>query len=200
VLRGWFTSIAATVDESTVRFVARRRVTRGGRMLPRSQAQVDRRDWVRYVPLARRVGPRYREWTRPEIIGALQAWADEHGRSPRWSDLDKQREDCPSPQTVQRHFGSWEAALDAAGLEPQPRVVGPHRVWSKQEVVVALVQWAAEHDESPASGDWRRGAPERPCSKTVCVHFGSWQAAVTAAGLTGEPRKSCAGVPFDNAR
>jgi hypothetical protein len=93
----------------------------------------------------------------------------------------------PQPPDVQRHFGSWEASLIAARLEVQPRLVGPHRVWSKPEILLAFTRWAAEHERPRASGDWRPGAPERPCSKTVCIQFGSWHAALEAAGLEGQP-------------
>jgi hypothetical protein len=183
ILRGWFASISIAVDVSSVRFVAVRRTTRDRRSSPRREARVDLREWTRFAPLARRVGRRHREWTTPEIIGSLQAWADRHERSPLWCDLDEQRGGCPSPQTVHSHFGSFKAALQAAGLTARPAMCGPHRRWDRPGIINAVETWAQAHGRPPASGDWRQDQPEHPCSGTVLMHFGNWHNALTAAGL-----------------
>lgn len=61
-------------------------------------------------------------WTEEKVIEVLQAWAAEHGRSPRLADC---RPGEPGygvlPNTsgrgcIRRHFGSWNKALAAAGL------------------------------------------------------------------------------------
>jgi transcriptional regulator with XRE-family HTH domain len=44
-------------------------------------------------------------WTREEILRAITAWADDNDGG------------VPHPETVRKHFGSWNAALLAAGLE-----------------------------------------------------------------------------------
>jgi hypothetical protein len=59
-----------------------------------------------------------RNWDRVAIVGALRAWAAEHGRPPssadwRGADPTGRR---PATYRVQREFGTWGAALDAAGV------------------------------------------------------------------------------------
>ena len=80
------------------------------------KATIDLREWQRSLPLAHRTSHRYRTWTRAEILGALQAWADRHGRPPRMCDIEQQREGCPSARTILVNFGTWYTVLDEAGL------------------------------------------------------------------------------------
>lgn len=58
-------------------------------------------------------------WTRDAIILALQEWAAEHGEAPRarvWltTPCNATR---PPVTAIQREFGSWNAGLEAAGLQ-----------------------------------------------------------------------------------
>lgn len=82
---------------------------------------------------------RSREWTRTVIIGVFQWWADEHGEPPRTIDFnayaarkarrvetaertERYQADglIPCHTTVFSVFGSWTAAMVAAGFEPRP--------------------------------------------------------------------------------
>lgn len=74
------------------------------------------------------------------------------------------------------------------------------RRWTPQAIVRAIHEWAAEHGEPPAATDWkadmkrcRRDRPARdaerfPADKTVQAVFGTWNAAIRAAGYT--PRRT----------
>jgi len=55
-------------------------------------------------------------WTDEKIIEALRADADRRGRTPGRNDFDVHREGRPSAMTVIRRFGTWNAAVQAAGL------------------------------------------------------------------------------------
>jgi hypothetical protein len=69
----------------------------------------------------------------------------------------------------------------------------PETYWTRVRIVAAIRQWAREHnDVPPSSTDWHRFAPRhtpgqlsryRPSAKRVEVVFGSWNAAVEAAGF-----------------
>lgn len=73
-----------------------------------------------------------RVWTRESVIDAIRLWASEHdGVPPVGVDWNKtmaveygrpapDRERFPATNTVQDIFGSWNAAIEAAGFEPRP--------------------------------------------------------------------------------
>src|SRR3954471_9065518 len=84
------------------------------------------------------------EWTRERIVAAVVAWADELGRAPRSYDLspvtaraggfpiagaekwEREHPRWPHHALVRGRFGSWRAALSAAGL-PGPAPLGVPR-------------------------------------------------------------------------
>ena len=93
---------------------------------------------ARDARLCRRCSSRHRtRWgrvfTEPEIIAAIRLWAKLEGRAPAivdWRPADqgghpRWERDCPRfpPRShVTRRFGSWNAALQAAGFDrPRPR-------------------------------------------------------------------------------
>jgi hypothetical protein len=90
----------------------------------------------------------------------------------------------PNAATVREHFGRWEDALHAAGLPPQPRMPRSARQWTDAEILKALNAWAAANGRPPAGIDFTVAPQGAPSSTTVRKHFGSWNAALTAAGLS----------------
>ena len=80
-----------------------------------------------------------------------------------------------------RRFGSWNAALRAAGDDrPRPPSL------RDEAILDALRAYASVNGAEPSSSDWRRRRL-RPTSNTIAGRFGSWSAALTAAGLA--PRR-----------
>jgi hypothetical protein len=78
-----------------------------------------------------------KKWTREAIVAAIQAWADEYGEPPAQPDWtpataramgDEPRAQrfeatagrFPGHMTVIGEFGSWNAAITAAGFTPRP--------------------------------------------------------------------------------
>jgi hypothetical protein len=74
------------------------------------------------------------------------------------------------------------------------------QIWTHETIIVAIQAWAREHGGIPPSAmDWNsamaitRGRPEKaqkfyeddawPCATTVQAMFGTWSAAIAAAGL-----------------
>ena len=68
-------------------------------------------------------------WDRAMILYAIDLWVRRTGRPPAANEWDRAREDYPSRQTVQRVFGRWNTAIEAAGY--LPRKPGSHRVRSR---------------------------------------------------------------------
>ncbi|MDA0172958.1 hypothetical protein OJ998_27905 [Solirubrobacter taibaiensis] len=72
-----------------------------------------------------------RTWTCADVLAALRAWTGEHGAPPRYREWTPSREQpgrweaesprWPSAAVVAALFGSWNAALVAAGAPPGRR-------------------------------------------------------------------------------
>ena len=168
----------------------------------------------------RRAEPRpvRRAYTRQEIIDAIRRWHHTYGEPPRWLDLEPARarrlghewraerfesDDWPSARVIATRFGSVNAALSAAGLEPRrrplrtaPNLTGPGAVLD------AIREWVRRYGEVPTLADWdpararrlgqdwriaRYHAGDWPSTRTVITRFGSMSKAVELAGLSPRP-------------
>lgn len=89
---------------------------------------------------------------------------------------------------ARRHFGSWNAALEAAGFDPaeikkQARN-GPHKpygFWTKEDVIESIRRAAAEGQDLSAH---RMQKWNPSLVATAQRLFGSWGAALVAAGYS----------------
>lgn len=66
-------------------------------------------------------------WTRGSAIEALRAWAAVHGGEAPRSDIVTATSNprCPSKNVVMRLFGSWNAGIQVAGLQPRNSAATP---------------------------------------------------------------------------
>lgn len=86
---------------------------------------------------------------------------------------------------AKRHFGSWRVAVDAAGLTSRIPPPSRHqRTWSPTAVVLAI----QEHYQAgfPSPSVWQTDSGLYSAAKK---HFGTWRAAVRAAGLQPTNRR-----------
>jgi hypothetical protein len=125
-----------------------------------------------------------RRYTDEEILAELRASAGRLGRSPTMREFAGDPEASVHPQTVIEHFGTWNAAKRAAGLQPR-------RFISREELVAQLRELGEDLGRTPTVRDIeeRRG---RMASKSLIWHtFGSLAAALKEAGFdvpVGEER------------
>jgi Homing endonuclease associated repeat len=79
---------------------------------------------------------------------------------------------------VRTVFGSWSAALEAAGFDADQQ-------WTKRRILEAMWDWKAEHGRPPTHDEWLRAdrMRRRPTSQRVKETFGSWNAGLEAAGF-----------------
>ena len=92
-----------------------------------------------------------RRYTDEEILAELRASAVRLGRSPTMREFAGDPEAGVHPQTVIEHFGTWNAAKRAAGLQPR-------RFISREELVDAAAG-AGGGARAHADGARHRGAP-----------------------------------------
>lgn len=59
------------------------------------------------------------EWTRQDIIAAIFRWTFVHGELPRAEEWHVSVDGYPTEWWVRREFGTWNAAIVAAGYEPR---------------------------------------------------------------------------------
>ena len=122
-----------------------------------------------------------RTWTAEVVVAAIQARAGQ-GLPCHYQAVA--REDEGLSGAGRRYFGSWHAALEAAGLDPDviryPAVdKRPRGFWSKERVVSLLRTHAAQGHALAAH---TMDALEPGLVPTAQRLFGSWEAAVQAAG------------------
>jgi Homing endonuclease associated repeat len=146
-------------------------------------------------------------WTRETIIYAFELWHRRYLCSPTVAEWRRAGRDNPSATTVRSAFGSWNSAVKAAGLRPrrpgEARKTGSPAIehppaeavtrWPPPRVVERLQAWAHEHGRPPTLEEWRRAGARHPSAATVRRLFGSWNAALVAAGFEKRPP----GVPVE---
>src|SRR5678815_2749313 len=103
-----------------------------------------------------------RRYTDDELLAELRASAARLGRSPTMREFAADSEASVHPQTVIEHFGTWNAAKRAAGLQPR-------RFISRDELLTQLRELGEELCRTPTVRDIeaRRG---RVASKSLTWH------------------------------
>lgn len=184
-------------------------------MLPRYEVRrLDQRERAGTIAGATR-------YTADEILEAIRRWAHRYGLPPASIDWEPARArrmgqplraarfeagEWPTVRMVRGRFGSFNAAVLAAGLRPRtaptrlrPNLTGP------DAIVEAIVEWTRRYGDIPTMADWdpvrarvlgqvwripRYHDGDWPSARSVAHHFGSFAAAVSAAGLVPRPRSS----------
>jgi hypothetical protein len=189
---------AAIADQLGVHPTTVRSYLRAGSCRDCGTAVVSGADRCLRCALERR---RERVWTGAEIVTALRAWTAETGAPPSTSEWDsgeraapssrRQRDRWPSVHLVRSRFGSWEAALRAAGFRPRWR---PYR---RNELRDALRREASRLGRPPTQRAWATAAPTAPTRAASCTSsapgppvYGppDWSRRRRAAGATRDPR------------
>src|SRR5699024_9245865 len=97
----------------------------------------------------------------------------------------RERSDLPAVPTFINHFGSWNGAVEAAGLEPRPqgsKRTKPSHAYSDTDLLDILRDLGDELGRRPTIRTVRRRR-DLPPVPTFISHFGSWNEAVETAGF-----------------
>lgn len=114
--------------------------------------------------------------TDEELLGALTDLAEELGRTPKAGEM--QSEGPHHPSTYHRRFGSWNEALERAGLKINQRRVDSD---SAEDELTEALRELADGDTAPTTAEMEERG--RYSAVTYYNHFGSWNEAVDAAGF-----------------
>lgn len=126
----------------------------------------------------------YGVWTRERLLAALRRDAARRGRTPVREDWSKATRSRPNAATVAKSFGSWNAGLRAAGLEPNVE----RDKWTDVTVLKALRELERGLGRQPTSSDVTRPPAGYPNNAVIRRKLGSWGAACRALGWHAEPR------------
>lgn len=111
--------------------------------------------------------------TDAELIKEIERLADELGHPP--TSREMQSEGDFDPRTFDRHFGSWNKALEAAEFEPDNR----GSEISEQDLLNEIVRLKDEVGKPPYAREMEEKG--KYASATYQRRFGSWSEAVEAA-------------------
>jgi len=91
------------------------------------------------------------------------------------------KEALPLLRAATRYFGSWQAAVEYSGLDYD--AIRKYRSWTKERIIERIRELHAQN----ADLSWRHISltldPSLAAAATKKSHFGSWRAALDAAGL-----------------
>jgi len=136
-----------------------------------------------------------RTWNKTSVVAAILQ-RHSQGLSVAATVVDKA--DSGLRFAARQHFGHWTTALIAAGLvsaDVQPRTKRPNGYWTKSRVVEIIQQ--RHRDGLPLSSGILQRVKETIRLRAAGEYvFGSWQAALIAAGL--DPATIYVGTPNRN--
>lgn len=128
------------------------------------------------------------ERARREVTERIQALAKELGRTPTMKEWCQRF----GVSAILNWFGTWNTAVEAAGLVPNRRRIRPvRRRVTDEEALESLKQLAAELGRRPMVRDLDGEVAVRlgcPSHALLCQRFGSLGKALAVAGLDGLPR------------
>ncbi|MCT6515373.1 hypothetical protein N0B30_22350 (plasmid) [Bacillus subtilis] len=107
-----------------------------------------------------------KRYTKEELIAILQQRYKELGRTPKTKEITQYK-------PILKHFGSYNKALEAAGLTPNKMKI---KTYTEKELIEALQQKAKELGRTPKGKEVSQ-------YKSILKHFGSFNAGLEAAGL-----------------
>ncbi|MFQ6009734.1 MAG: homing endonuclease associated repeat-containing protein [Candidatus Aenigmatarchaeota archaeon] len=107
--------------------------------------------------------------------------AEELGRTPTYREIRKDSS-MPHPETYRNAFGSYNKAMEEAGLEPNIRFSRPPTVHTREELIGFLKEKADKLGRAPTRNEVRDDK-SMPDPKTYYYKFGGHAKALAAAGL-----------------
>ena len=119
-----------------------------------------------------------KEYTDEELLESLRKWKKLNERLPESRDFTDNS--YPSNTAIVYRFGSWNKAIELAGLESQKG--GCHyKTYSDKDLLDYLRQFKLENKRPPFANEFHN--PRYPSYVIYLMRFGSWNKALEMAGL-----------------
>jgi hypothetical protein len=130
-----------------------------------------------------------KRFSSEQLLSALRACSEEVGGYPSVAKWNSWQGRICNEKTIIHRFGTWVAAVTEAGVRYPRDNTGAQRRYSKEKLLADLRQWADSEGKVPTIGSWdcTAFAQGRANTKTYRTVFGTWSAALEAAGLTPRP-------------
>lgn len=108
-------------------------------------------------------------WTPELTVAAIHHFHREEGRRPTEKDMRSDPR-LPSSGTIRRLYGSWGAALEAAGYKAARPSPGRLAAWTRRELRGGLDAFVAEHGRWPRFDEFRacNGLPSPMVVERLC--------------------------------
>jgi hypothetical protein len=114
-------------------------------------------------------------WSDEEILSGIRELADDLGRPPTSKEMNERG--VVSAVTVWKRFGSWTDALELAGFDVDEQ----RYTYTEDELLDAIRTVTEDLGRWPTTSEFSERAPMH--ASTVQDRFGSWTAALDAAGV-----------------
>lgn len=111
-------------------------------------------------------------WDKKRILEALKDYYSLYGKSPTSKSVKYSNGKYPTISAVTSHFGSWNSALIEANLP----INNLHDFNTKNSIIDVILDYVADTGEIP-------GKRDLSIATTAAKLFGSWNAAIEAAGF-----------------
>jgi hypothetical protein len=125
------------------------------------------------------------KYSNGKLIRLLKEFADKVGRSPT-KRMVRDSDEMPHHETYIDRFGSWNDALDEAGLEPNQQY-GSAQLYSESELIDSLKELNEEVEGAPTTEDCQK-FDITPSPQTYQRRFGGWESALAEADIELERR------------
>lgn len=121
-----------------------------------------------------------RRYTEEELLEHLRQFYDDNGRVPVCNDFDSSHK-YPSHKNYAACFGSWDKAIDIAGLLDKRKVIRDR--YTDKKLLEYLIQFYKENERPPVRRDFIDNPTKYPGFYTYVRHFGGWSKALKLVEL-----------------
>lgn len=122
--------------------------------------------------------PPVRKWSKDTIAGEIQRMF-QTGENLNYASIAA--EEVALLRAATRYFGSWRIAIEYAGLNYDD--IRRYKTWTQERILERILELNTLGEDL----SWRHVStvvdPQLAAAATKHKHYGSWRAAVTAAGL-----------------